>query len=273
MTGDQLQEFDRQVRRIYGSEEGLCLDGVLYKTVDETDTDCLERWEEEHPKILFLLKESYGGFYNIRKGLGHSKSQSGGVPTESFNFASKGKSHNFWPNLCAWRELLTRSARAPEEIDKICYDDIARSSCPVRLAPCAYVNCNKDTRATCSRTSKCKIWNLLVAKGAFSDFNKGELSEQGNLLKQQIDMINPDIVVCCGVMMFPVYCKLYYESAKDWIGIKHLGQYRIEVKAALHICGATERVVISFFHPSLCRKRSNLFNELKGIIRVLHREK
>lgn len=157
-----------------------------------------EIWSQTIPKVLFLLKEPNSDFVHIR---GNSYSP------------KSGNSHVFWRNINIWQYILSEfwNDRVPS-LDKI---KIVKEK---DVNSIAYVNLKKCNE----NNSISKLQNI-----------REYVLNDNLFLKRQLELINPDIILCCGTMKF--YKELFSSQfisqnvyrTKDWL-------------------------VVDFYHPS-CR--------------------
>lgn len=182
-----------------------------------------EKWNSLSPKILFLLKEAADDFINIAG--------------EKIDI-TKGNGNHFWWNICYWKYIIEHLYN---NVDPIF---IARTELPEArlnnniLDSIAYVNIKKQ----CDNFTRSEDKNIL--KYAESD---------GGLLREQIDLICPDIIFCSRTT-FKAYQLIYCENMEtiNEICFKH-----------------NDRLIINFFHPSyfqITGGRQTLFNKLKNAL-------
>lgn len=176
----------------------------------------------ERPEILFLLKEP-------NDGRDSSKKQSVS-PDDKFNFAEtmckEAKSQENdkpqkWPNLCYW----TQSYYDALEGTPRSFNHAVIQKCGGRLGDIAFVNIKKV-----AGTSK-------VEK---DEFNKTVRNiKLQKLIRDEIDLINPRIVVCCGTFEYAINYIF-----KDYIQIE--GELDCGVKFFIY-----ENIYfVDFIHPS-----------------------
>lgn len=138
----------------------FCRDGILVENI----------WEESNPKILFLLKETYESFIDIKGPMG-----------------PKGTSKVFWRKMKIWTYIITEyySGRIPNYEKAIIIKESPNDSV-------AYVNIKKNA---IKREKN---------KEAYSD-NKdifNYLRNDSEFLKEQIRLIKPDFIFCCNTFIF-----------------------------------------------------------------------
>jgi len=126
-----------------------------------------ENWEKQHPKILFLLKESHSGFNDI----------SG--PMNIHHGASK----DFWFNVSRWKFAIYHLYKDKnskltlpknDELDDF-IDDIA------------YINVKKLNEERTTSDDQDLMWYA---------------SNDKEFLQKQIELISPDIIICGGTFKF-----------------------------------------------------------------------
>ncbi|MEQ9089533.1 MAG: hypothetical protein RIE52_00500 [Balneola sp.] len=177
------------------------------------------RWEKSETKVLFILREAY-----LEEG-----------ETEGFNLVKnlreeehekKGKST--WRNLAKWAALLTESITWDEKKDLpkdwFKYQEAFLST--------ALINVKKSGGEKTTDIEEIKS----IAK------------EEKELLSRQIEIINPDIICCCGV----------FGSVKIlWESIDQIG----------HRLYKTDKyTVIDYWHPATRWPQGLFYFGLKGII-------
>ena len=159
-------------------------------------------WEREQPKILFLVKEARQGAH----------------PS-----VSEQKIENkFVRNIARWKFAIQKiyidklvSLTFPSDTDLPEYnDDIA----VVEVKKLNEENDSSNNREIFDYAFKDKI-----------------------LLRQQIDLINPDIVICCST--FDCYDVIYdysYDNEEELVQIEKCGCWKLN-----------NRLVVDFYHPSI----------------------
>ena len=190
-------------------------DGIL-------DNEC---WEKSKLKILYLLKEANDDFVDIRN---------------THIDIRHGNSKTFWWNVVFWKHALTAAFENPENLDsslpdKSNIEEVKNNN--YLLKDIAYVNIKK------------RNFNLPTSENVdISNYAKSDKE----LLRQQIDLINPNVVLCCGITHQFLRYKMFYENDI----LEQLGEYCYKHK---------NRLVIDFYHPA-CRKGyatySLLYNDL-----------
>lgn len=124
-----------------------------------------EAWSTATPKVLFLLKESYGDWHGIEG------------PINIYN----GKNRKFWWNIVRWKYLINHLVNHNEIADFPKKEDLPEVSMKDGfLDDIAYVNVKKSIGT--SKSNNNEIQNYARKDKAF--------------LAEQIDAINPDIILC-----------------------------------------------------------------------------
>ena len=127
-------------------------------------------WDKKRTKIIFLLKETFKDF-KIIKG----------------KYGPNGNSKTFWRKMQMWTYIADKIYNG-EDVSNL-------EAIEVKEKPnyeIAYVNIKKD---------------VMKNKGAYQTNSNDEdikkyAKSDSNLLKTQIDLINPDIIICCGTYKF-----------------------------------------------------------------------
>lgn len=127
-------------------------------------------WDKKRTKVMFLLKETFKDFKTIKG-----------------KYGPDGNSKTFWRKMQMWTFIA----------DKIYYGEDVKhlEAIKVKEKPnyeVAYVNIKKD---------------VIKSKGAYKTNSDDEdikkyAKSDSNLLKTQIDLINPNIIICCGTYKF-----------------------------------------------------------------------
>lgn len=173
-------------------------------------------------RIMYLLKESNDNYINIR-----GTTQRG---------ADIGSSQNFWGNLGYWTRII-----------KAYFDGALPVFCPraeltENLFPVAYVNVKKNA--------------VNNPQSQSNDIQKYANNDK-DFLSKQIDMIKPNVVVCCGDLQINRYRDIYNLWKPNAELLKQLAD---------RLYTHNGRIVIDFYHPSIYNKNfEDLFNELKAI--------
>lgn len=185
-----------------------------------------EKWAKTHPKILFLLKETADDFVFI---------------ADQKIDITRGNGSHFWWNICYWKYLINCFSEKSEpqfistkELPEIKFNQNILDSI-------AYVNIKKqcDNR---TRSNDSEIYGYAVRDCEF--------------LKNQIDMIAPNIIFCTKVT-FKSYSYIYKE----------------QIDSLSELCFRHDnRLIINFKHPSFFQikgGRETLFNILKIDLSIL----
>lgn len=153
-----------QAKRKYSN---FVYDGIL----------CKEKWEDESPKIMFLLKESADHFTRI---------------SESEIDVRKGNGNHFWWNICYWKYVVKSLSQniVPYFINA---DELPESKNQYKLDSISYVNIKKQC------DNKTKSDDREILRYAIND---------KDFLKEQIDLINPSVVFCSNIT-FKCYETIY----------------------------------------------------------------
>jgi hypothetical protein len=209
----------QEERKEYNDEEkGFCFttDGIL-------DFDI---WEKQHPKILFLLKETHDDYTEV--------DQPAPIDAGSGNY--------FWWNIARWKFAISQLF-LDKNINPIFLDkDELLFRFPF-LDDIAIVEVKKKYEdKSISNNNEIKKYAKRDAK----------------LLREQIDLINPNIVLCC-----------YTQDSYDLI---YEGVYYEEISPIIKKCRCWkfgERLVIDFYHPSTRTnsRAAELFNILCRMIK------
>lgn len=220
----------------------MCLleEMVLSQNVYQKESALLERWKQERsnykvfcedgilvesewikakPKIVFLLKETYEHFYKIR---GSKK-------------GPRGTSGTFWRRMSIWTHIVEKQFNGdyfdPSSIGKI--KEIPNS----RIA---YVNIKKNT-------TKKELNNE-----AYSNDDDIEYYAKSDklFLLEQINNLNPDVIICCGTFR---YCKHIFDQ-------KEINK----ISNRLYKTGKTW--LIDFEHPSQRKSYISNVESLNNIV-------
>lgn len=164
-----------------------------------------EIYNRQDKKVLFLLKETFGD-YNLIQG-----------PQEIYN----GKSSPFWPNIFNWTNLVNIS-------ESKYYEKWEIKEITNFINAIAYVNVKKINE----NRKKSNHKDILAYANADSD-----------LLKCQIDNINPDVIYTSNTTM-QSYRIIYGDQDINLIKAVSCGRQVFE----LHM--HKNRKIIKTFHPS-----------------------
>ena len=185
-----------------------------------------ETWVKQNPKILFLLKEPHSDFlpaYPIRN-----------MPIERGFFLNIGLWHY------AIKSFFCDSKRASFNN---AIEEVKRQNVGELMDQIAIVNVKKkDENKSISNNADIKSY-------AKSD-------KDGALLKKQIDIIDPNIVICGNTM--DSYDLIYYDDEN----------YNLRVeKNKCKIWEWSDRLVVDFWHPANRKKTEELFNTLLYLLK------
>ena len=223
-------------------EDGL----VRGKDIDD-DAKAWEEWNSSKVRVLLLLKEMYqNGFDKIRKW------------RPEITTASPSGSPCFWKKLISWKTLLETSKES--NLATITFEEAClKSGQAVSLAPVGYVNCSKLLRNDClkTKTSPKKFFKFVLEGGTY--YGTKYYDSQKDLLKAQIDNLNPTHILCCGKPIFEIYQALYHGDL-NWCSLevrKNEGIGAIYVQRMRDAKGV--RRVIPFYHPAYFRRPAESF--------------
>lgn len=148
----------------------FCRDGILVES----------EWDKSHPKILFLLKETFEDFSII----------------EGNEYGPEGNSHTFWRRMRMWTYIITEVYN-----DRIPTFEKALSIKEEPNKDIAYVNIKKNAQ---------KSKNKNEAKSVDSDIRSYAIRDK-EFLQRQIDIINPSVVLCCSTFKF---CDIIFNNIR-----------------------------------------------------------
>lgn len=217
----QDELFGRWMARCKEENRGgdFTWDGVAYRHNIGEETDEIntlaswKKWEDAKPKILFLLKEAFGGY------------------------------HPEWPDN-AGRNFGLNMSRWKHAISAFYQQDFEYPVLPEN---------NQDL------FDGVAIMEVKKMDESKNSSNNNEIFQYAidhrELLKEQIELINPEVIVCCGT--FIVYEKGIYES----LGFVHIA-YEIEGKLDASIFRHNGRIVVYFYHPSYAMNKEDAYNLL-----------
>jgi hypothetical protein len=176
-----------------------------------------ERWEKQEPKILFLLKEAWGGFIPL-----HPEQKIKGM---------------FGINIARWK-LVIKELYNNRDAEPVFMEAWQR---PEYNDDIAIVEVKKvDEEKTSSNINI--INEFAVRDSAF--------------LKEQIDLINPDIVFCCGTT--DAYGNHIFGD-DTWEQISSIFEPR-----PCHCYKHKNRLIIDFYHPTLIGTDPKMMVNLLG---------
>lgn len=179
-------------------------------------------WNNKSPKIMFLLKENYSDGWEI----------DGGIDIRG------GTNRQFFPNLARWKYLIEYIGQNNKVVG--CPDDDALVDFLGGwvLSDVAYVNVKKSK-------GQSKSSNKMIQDFAVKD---------KDFLTKEIDIINPDIVICGGT--FWSYHPIYD------------GNNNIEC-VANRVHKHEDRIILDFYHPGWRQCPGGyvgLYDKLKAIL-------
>ncbi|MBI5591821.1 MAG: hypothetical protein HY881_15220 [Deltaproteobacteria bacterium] len=190
-----------------------------YKIFCEDGILIEDEWANANPKVMFLLKETYRHFHIIRGEKG-----------------PEGTSNTFWRRMRMWTFIITEifNDRTPDFASAI---EIKEE--PNRCI--AYVNIKKHAE---------RIEYNNEAYSVDEDIKKYAINDK-DYLRRQIDIINPDIIVCCSTFKFCPYIFNEIEPISE------------------RLFKTGNKWLIDFEHPSQRRTYESNFNDLSNISRKL----
>ncbi len=205
--------------------DDFCHDGIL-----SSDPDGDYFSGERGPRVLYLLKESYGGFTNIR----------------GQDFTSRSLGHgNFWKMLGMWTYVLNNLVEG-DSPDLSDFND-AHDDEGYGLANVAYVNIKKEGGRSFS---------------SWPDIRRYARKDR-DFLNEQIDLCDPQVIVCCGT--YRVYSDIICDgdipigSQFKPVYDDYNGRIVIDWRHP-SFRGSPDRDFFDFM--SFCEKRSEWFTEL-----------
>ncbi len=167
--------------------EGFCYDGLIYRGGQED-----ELWASAPRKILFLLKE---------------QNDNDGEDVREWSGSINGKSpyRNFYNRISAWLYGLTHATKAGYLSASEAFD-AGNQMKALSSYPYAYVNLKKQTGGAQANDKE-----ILAHAMIYQDF-----------LREQLDILGANIVVCCGDVVFQsakevLYGDLEFKQVNDWI--------------------------------------------------------
>ncbi len=198
---------------IHNGDIGFCEDGLVYRNGNE-----VELWNNANRKILFLLKEN---------------NDNDGQDVREWTGSINGYSPNglFYNRLSAWLYGLTNytnnSYPTIEDAFKATNQMKALSEYPY-----AYVNVKK------------KSGGAIADDSIVYDFGK----RYANYLRQELDILAPNIIVCGGQVVFNVatdiiYKELMFTQKNSWV------YYNNE----------NNLILINSFHPTARKSNEEMY--------------
>ncbi len=181
------------------------------------------KWKESKPKVMFLLKESADFFVEIEN---------------KAHDIRKGNGKHFWWNICYWKYLIDELYKdedpqfiKPEELPESKLNNFLLDSI-------AYVNIKKLNE---NKTNS-------IDSEIFKYAKKDKL-----FLKEQINLINPDIVFC-NKITFKSYNHIFDHEITKENEVFHYHK---------------NRIILNYYHPSFFQikgGRKSLFYNLKSFL-------
>lgn len=213
----------------YKRKYGLNFDGVINE----------KSYNESKVKILYVLKESWGNDkdYSIIEGLNETICANHGV------FGTETRSQTMFYRLAEWSYAIENNIF---NYDTVCEKLNEKESKQSPLCKVGYINVSKEI----SEDEKSN-WKKLKA---IFDKNK-------SLLKEQIELIEPDLIICCGVSgkygIADWIAKLFNDNAIQWEDGGFNGVTIIDVNNK-------KTGVISSSHPAYPKSKKDLFSDIKS---------
>ena len=192
---------------------GFCEDGLIYR--DGKD-DIL--WENSKRKILFLLKEN---------------NNNDGQDVREWTGTINGYSPNglFYNRLSAWLYGLTNYTENNYPSIAEAFDNTNQMKA-LSTYPYAYVNIKK------------KSGGVIADDSVVHDFGK----RYADYLRQELDILNPNIIVCGGQVVFNVATDIIYKDLRfaqknSWV------YYNVE----------NNIILINSFHPTARKSNEEMY--------------
>lgn len=231
MEGYYPNELDKRWMRARPAYRGFSHDGILSINVDD--------YFDADVRIMFLLKEAPLGVYGRIK--------DGGMLIRGISVGSdaRGNSGVFWKLLGMWTCVIDILQLGEEPDIEEFYRD--HNDGGYGLFNAAYVNIKKGNGCAYSN------WGDL----------KAYARRDRDFLNEQIDMLDPDVIVCCGT--YQIYA-----------GIVCDGDIPSGSQSEPVWDDVNERIVIDWHHPAIrgnadsdfwrfkeyCEQRSDLFEDI-----------
>ena len=202
-------------------DKGFCYDGLIYRNGRE---DAL--WNASKRRIVFLLKEqNYNDGEDVREWTG------------SINGISP--NGNFFHRLSAWLYGLSHvTPQGYPPLDEAFRNDVQMKA--LREYPYAYVNIKKQTGG--ARATDSEVY--------------AHAERYATFLREQMNILNANTVVCCGSIVFRAATELIYNNTpivekNDWI--YHLPQKNI--------------TLIHSFHPTASKSNDVMYGEMMDAVK------
>jgi len=210
-------------------------------------------------KVLFVLKESYTSsenkerykpFGNEQYSITRILNKSLLEDKEDFGGYRKGTKKMF-NRLGEWAYGLIYGIK---DYNKVSSDLENEELKQKYLAECAYININKKTLVT--EESKSSSLSKI----------KKEFKKNRELLKKQIKILSPDIIVCCGINgrvgIADLVAELFIEKPK-WEydgGVNGLTKINVNDKQV---------IVVSSYHPSAIKEKEKMYSKIATVFNFM----
>jgi hypothetical protein len=166
---------------------GFCYDGLIHRNGKED-----EQWENSQRKIVFLLKE---------------QNNNDGEDVREWSGSKNGSSPygNFYHRLSVWLYGLTHTTSAGYPSQQIAFDNHNRMLA-LSTYPYAYINLKKQSGG--AKAVDSVIYEHAALYRAY--------------LREQLDVLKGNIIVCGGPIVFKaatelIYKDLIFDYINDWI--------------------------------------------------------
>lgn len=226
-------------------QNGICVDGIIDETV----------FYKQPKKVMFLLKETNGNDAGGKAQESyHDWDYRGWLQHQQANDepGDKNNSRTFYKtfyNVCMWLDVFYDILAGKH----ISYDEYMASG-------------RFSSEVLRKNLSKTAIINLKKTWGgattdwkALNSYLQSETVHE--VLRKEIDYINPDVVICGSNEVFDFAKKIFGGEAKtlSLSGNRETRYFQI---------GNT--VFLGFYHPACRKKREDLYNYSAAIFRALH---
>ena len=181
-----------------------------------------QNWKDKEIKIMFLLKENYSDGWRINDKID----------------IRRGTNKKFFPNLARWKYLVDNIKICKKVLNYPTDKELEDFQKGWDMYDVAYVNVKKSIGKSTSDDKE-------IQKFA---------KEDKDFLTREIDIINPNIVICGKT--FRSYRCIYNENEKI-------------VKITDKIYKHKNRIIIDFYHPGWWQCKGGqeaLYNKLKNIV-------
>ncbi len=214
-----FEEWKRQMQR--NGDHGFCYDGLIYRDGREETL-----WKNAKRRIVFLLKE---------------QNDNDGEDVREWTGSINGVSPHrpFFHRISAWLYGLTHVTSSGYPTLEEAFNPITQMMA-LREYPYAYVNLKKQTGG--ARASDAIIYDHAVR---YADFLRG-----------QLDILNGNILVCCGEIVFRAVKDVIYKDTEfieknDWV-------YHSPHK---------DITLIHTFHPSASKSNEVMYGEMMEAVK------